>query len=155
MSTKNGGKRGRRGRKRKNNEKIICPRCGKPCSFVIEAQGYKWCVHYYGQKQSKKGKTNNEERHSLGPVNGAYKVGYREKKNIHLRSLDDENRFTEYVKESLNLMKQQDNFNLEKVEETLQIFKEWLQSLDNRNIEYKKIIETKINEIEQALKTKK
>ena len=142
------------GKRRKKDSDIICPRCEKPCNWTMEYNGYLWCVHYYRDSNGKK----HIHRHSLGPVSGEYKIynsrsgesSDLSKKNIRLRNFKDESRFKKYIEESLKLMKEQEDFNINKVIEVLDIFKEWLKELDS-NEEYKKFIEEKMNEIKQKI----
>jgi len=50
----------------------------------------------------------------------------RDKANIHLRPITDENRFFEYIKESLQLMKLQPGFNEDKITKVLDIIENFL-----------------------------
>jgi len=147
--------------KKKKTSDIICPRCGDICDTIISSRGYDWCVHQDGKDSNG---NYIYRRHSLGPSNGEYKIynnrgdeddynnngSLLEKKNIKLRSLKDKNRFKKYIDDSLNLDKEQDDFDEKEVNEILDIINKWLQGLKNDK-EYKKIINQKITEIKQEI----
>ena len=144
-------------RRKKDTVGIECPRCGAPCDRIMSSDGYLWCVHDYRDSSGKR----HIHRHSLGPSSGEYKIYNSRtaknkvdpsKKNIKLRNFRDESRFKKYIEESLKLMKEQENFDINKVIEVLDIFKGWLQELDS-NEEYKKFIEEKMNEIKLKLQS--
>ena len=189
----------------KEEEKIICPKCGKPCSWTIEQDGSKFCVHYEGYEKTADGKIRKKQKkHYMGRVNyvlgrpdlqplgkikdeikelefriklleGEIKTekdeGKREellrekeelekkkeeleakekeiqKKNIHLRPVDDKERFIEYIQESLELMELQDDFDEKKIIKVLDIVEEFLK----KNLQYKELIVQKLKQIEEDL----
>ena len=144
-------------RRKKDAVGIECPRCRAPCDRIMSSDGYLWCVHDYRDSNGKR----HIHRHSLGPSSGEYKIynsrsvknkADPSKKNIKLRNFRDESRFKKYIEESLKLMKEQENFDINKVIEVLDIFKGWLQELDSKE-EYKRFIDEKMNEIKQKLES--
>jgi len=186
-------------------EEIVCPKCGKPCSWIIEQDGSKFCVHYEGYEKTADGKIRKKQKkHYMGRVQ--YVLGrpnlqplgkikdelkdleYRlkllrgeierekdekkkeellrekeelekkkkeleakqkeiETKNIHLRPIDDKERFLKYIKESLELMQLQDDFDEKKIMQVLDTVEDFLK----KNERYKGVVVAKLRQIEEDL----
>ena len=57
----------------KEEEKIICPKCGKPCSWIAESEGSVFCVHYEGYEKVNGKVKKKQKKHYMGRAN--YVVG--------------------------------------------------------------------------------
>nr|WP_011264480.1 hypothetical protein [Sulfolobus neozealandicus]CAH89326.1 hypothetical protein [Sulfolobus neozealandicus] len=174
----------------KKEEKIICPKCGQPCSWTVESEGSVFCVHYLGYEKTSDGKIKKKiKKHYMGRVQYVLgrpglqpllrvkdelkhieerikiieeeiakekdeqkkeellrkreelekekeglerRVKEIETKNIHLLPADDKERFLKYIKESLELMQLQDDFDERKIMKVLDIIESFLK--DNKEI---------------------
>ena len=166
-------------------ERIICPKCGNPCSWINIDNGKVLCIHYYGYIVDEDGvKRKKTKRHYLLYVGknakkedvekllrekqyfwgkpGVFSIPQLEAKvkdlekdlkeadederkeieeelkeakeelekmkekakyaNITLRSPYDKDRFIKYIEESLELMKYQDSFDVQKVLDAFERF---------------------------------
>jgi len=70
-----------------------------------------------------------------------------DKSNIHLRPISDENRFIEYIKESLELMQLQPGFDDKKIIEVLKAIEEFLK----KNLQYASTFIPELKRIEEDL----
>ena len=158
----------------KQEDEIICPKCGEICNWISTEKGKKWCYHYYGLEKDENGKTRKKvKKHYLGVAEysrgspgeqslneierkiNSIKIQLstvqneeekqrlerilkdlektrermkerRNKLNIHLRPVSDKGRFLEYIKESLELMKEQNGFNEENILQVLDVIDSFL-----------------------------
>jgi len=54
-------------REKKSGQKVICPKCNNPCSWVSEEGGSVWCYHYFGYEKGEDGKIRKKiKKHYLG-----------------------------------------------------------------------------------------